>query len=237
MSITETFLIDCECGARVETLCALSINAERHPHLREALLDRTLHQFQCGACGTTLAVEKKLAYLDRAQHQFYSVAPERDRADERALAEDAVAAWNLAFGEQAPVSVGALFGTDRFQVRLCFGLEELREKVIAREAGLDDLSLEVLKAELMAANLDWAGLAVRTLRLDHVEPDGRLAFLLERATEPPTVLDVGLLAERARYEQLAATPWRDLIARYPGIASGPHVSLLRLAPRPAAVSA
>jgi hypothetical protein len=230
MSITETFLIDCDCGARVETLCCLSINAERHPHLRDAVLDRTLHQFQCGACGTTLAVEKKLAYIDLTRRQFYSIAPERDRAQERALAEDVIAAWNLAFGTQAPVSVGALFETDRFQVRLCFGLEELREKVIARDAGLDDLSLEILKAELMATNTEWAGLAVRTLRLDHVEADGRLAFLLERATEPPAVLEVGVLAERARYDQIAATPWRDLLAGHPGIASGPHVSLLRLAP-------
>jgi hypothetical protein len=230
LSITETFLADCECGARVEMLCCLSINADRHPHLREALLDRTLHQFQCGACGTALAVEKKLAYIDPSRRQFYSSAPERERADERALAEDVVAAWNLAFGEQAPVSVGALFDTGRFQVRLCFGLEELREKVIAGEGGLDDLALEVLKAQLMAANTEWADLAVRTLRLDHVEPDGRLAFLLERATEPPTVLDVGLLVERARHDQLAAAPWRELCASYPGIASGPYVSLLRLAP-------
>ena len=234
MSITETFMVDCDCGARVEMLCCLSINAERHPHLRDALLERTLHQFQCGACGAALAVEKKLAYIDLPRRQFYSVAPERDRADERALAEDAVAAWHLAFGDQAPVSVGAMFDTGRFHVRLCFGLEELREKVVAGEAGLDDLALEVLKAQLMAGNTEWAELGVRTLRLDHVEPDGRLAFLLERATEPPTVLDVGLLVERARHDQLAAAPWRELLTSYPGIASGPHVSILRLAPAPPA---
>lgn len=230
MSITQTVVLDCDCGARVETQCCLSINAERHPHLRDALLDRTLHQFQCGACGATLQVEKRLAYIDLPRREFYSIAPERDRSDERALVQDAVAAWNLAFGNQAPVSVGALFDTERFCVRLCFGLEELREKVVAREAGLDDLSLEILKAELMARNTEWGELAVRTLRLDHVEADGRLAFLLERATEPPAVLEVGLLAERARYDELAATPWRQLLDGHPGIAWGPHVSLLRLAP-------
>jgi len=230
VSVTETFLIDCECGARVEALCCLSINAERHPHLREALLERTLHQFQCGACGAALAIEKKLAYVDLPRRQFYSIAPERDRAHERALVEDVVAAWNLAFGDQAPVSVGALWSTERFQVRLCFGLEELREKVVAGEAGLDDLSLEVLKAELMAAHTEWAGLGVRTLRLDHVEPDGRLAFLLERASDPPSALEAGLLVERARHDRLAARPWRQLLEDLPGIAWGPHVSVLRLAP-------
>jgi hypothetical protein len=230
MSVTETFLADCDCGARVEMLCCLSINPERHPHLREQLLDRTLHQFQCAACGQTLSVEKKLSYIDLSRRQFYSVAPERDRADERALAQDVVSAWNLAFGDQAPVSVGAMFDTSRFQVRLCFGLEELREKVIAAEAGLDDLAIEALKAELMAVHPDWANLAVRTLRLDHVEPDGRLAFVLERATEPPTILEVGLLVPRARHDRLSTMPWRELLAGFPGIAWGPHVSVLRLAP-------
>src|SRR5690349_8606579 len=99
-------MLDCECGARVETQVCVSINAERHPHLRDALLDRTLHQFQCGGCGATLAVEKRLAYIDLARREFYSIAPERDRGDEDALARDAVAAWHLAFGNQAPVSVG-----------------------------------------------------------------------------------------------------------------------------------
>ncbi|HWO20617.1 MAG TPA: CpXC domain-containing protein [Kofleriaceae bacterium] len=232
MSVTETFLIDCDCGARVEALCCLTINADRHPHLREALLDRTLHQFQCGACGKTLSVEKKLAYIDLARRQFYSTAPERERAAERALAEDVIAAWNLAFGTQAPVSVGALFDTEKFQVRLCFGLEELREKVVAQEARLEDLALEVLKAELMGAHPDWGERGIRTLRLDHVEPDGRLAFLLERATEPPAVADVGLLVERARHDRLAERPWRELVDGFPGIASGPYVSVLRLAPPP-----
>jgi len=230
MSITETFLVDCECGARIETLCCVSLNAERHPHLRDSLLERTLHQFECAACRKQVVIDKKLAYLDLGRRQFYSCATERDRGDERALVEDAVAAWNLAFGQRAPVSVSAMFETHDFQVRLCFGLEELREKVIAKDAGIDDLALEILKAELLATNPELANQAVRTLRLDHVESDGKLAFVLERATEPTTILDIGLLADRTRYDQLAATPWRELLDQHPGIAWGPHVSLLRLAP-------
>jgi hypothetical protein len=43
----------------------------------------------------------------------------------------------------------------------------------------------------------------------------------------PTVLDVGLVIDRARYDALAALPWQDLLAKFPGIAAGPHVSMLR----------
>jgi hypothetical protein len=67
-------------------------------------------------------------------------------------------------------------------------------------------------------------------RLDHVEDTGDLAFYFEQATAPARVLDIGMVVPRKHYEELAAIPWQDLIARYPGIASGPHVSLLRLMP-------
>ena len=230
MSVTENCILDCDCGALVEAQCCVSVNAADDPHLRDALIDRTLHQFTCGACGKTLSVERRMAYLDLPRRQFYSLAPERDRANERALGEDLVAAWHLALGERAPVSVVTLFETDKFHVRLCFGLEELREKVVGHDAGLDDLGVEILKGQVMAQHPEWAQIGVRTMRLDHVEPDGRLAFLIERATEPPSVLEVGVLVERARHDALAAVPWRGFLERYPGIASGAHVSLLRLAP-------
>jgi hypothetical protein len=229
MSILETYAIGCACGATLEVRCCVSLDAARDPQLRDQLLARTLHLFPCGACGRSVVVEATIAYLDLARRQFYRVAPDHERGDERRHADELVAAWRLAFGELAPVSVAAVFATDRFHVRLCFGLEELREKVVARDAGLDDLALEVYKAELLARNPAWASSAIRTLRLDHVEPDGRLAFWFERAADPMIVPEVGIVADRDRYEHLAATPWRQLVDAWPGIASGPCVSVLRVA--------
>jgi hypothetical protein len=226
MSITHEYSIECDCGAIVDVTCCQSLNAERHPHLRDALLERTLHVFECGGCGRNLVVDKLLTYIDLERRQFCGVAPDNDRERERELAEDLVAAWNLALGEGAPVSVATLFQTDRFHVRLCFGLEELREKLVAADAGLDDLALEVYKAELLASNAEWAETGVRTLRLDHVEPDGRLAFHFERGTD--SVLEIGVLVDRGRCDEIAARPWREILSQFPGIASGPHVSLLRL---------
>ena len=229
MSLTETVLLDCACGAPVMALVCSSVNAERHPHLRDAVLERSFHQFTCGACNRGLVAEKRISYLDLARHQFYSVALEIDRGHERALQTDLVEAWNIAFGEGAPISVTTIFQTEKFHVRLCFGLEELREKLVVCEAGLDDLALEIVKVEILAQHTEWAAMGVRTLRLDHVEADGRLAFVLERASDPPTILEIGVLVPRTRHDELAAMPWRDLVERYPGIAWGGHVSLLRLA--------
>jgi hypothetical protein len=228
MSILHTHEVTCDCGAVVAMMCCDSLNAERHPHLREALLERTLHRFQCGGCGAFLVADKRMMYVDLERGHFYGVGREADRGDERALADELLTAWRISLGDEAPASVLALFEPGRFHVRLCFGLEELREKVVAREAGIDDLALEIFKGELLAANPEWAGAGVRTLRLDHVEPDGRLALYLERAGDPPVALELGLVSARERCDELARARWQDLLATHPSLASGPHVSLLRL---------
>jgi hypothetical protein len=228
MSITRTHQVECECGAVIALHCADSLNAERHPQLRDAIVERRFHTYRCGACGAGLVVDKQVLYVDLERRQFYGLYPESERMSERACGEEVIAAWHTALGNDAPVSVAALFQTDRFQVRVCFGLEELREKLVAHEAGLSDLALEIYKSELCAGHPEWGQAGVRTLRLEHVEPDGRLAFYLEQATDPPRPLEAGILAARARYDELHATPWRELLDRHPWIASGPHVSLLRL---------
>ncbi|HEY0482767.1 MAG TPA: CpXC domain-containing protein [Kofleriaceae bacterium] len=228
MSQTETHEVRCRCGATVSVFCADSINAERHPHMRDAILARTLHVFRCGACGSSITVDKPVLYVDLARRQLYAMHPAGERAREREHGEALIATWSRALGDQAGAAARAAFDGDQFHVRLCYGLEELREKIVAHDAGLRDLPLEALKAETLAGTEELRTLSVTALRLDGVRPDGGgLVLLAERPTEPPTILDIGLIADRARYDALAAEPWQDLLARFPGIAAGPHVSMLR----------
>jgi len=232
MSQTASHEVRCRCGATVSVFCADSINAERHPHMREAILARTLHVFQCGACLTSIAVDKPVLYVDLARRQMYGVHPASERASERAHGEALLALWSGSVGDAAGGAARAAFDGDAFHVRVCYGLEELREKIVAHDAGLRDLVLEALKLDVMAGHPELQQLAVVALRLDGVTGDGALAFVAERASDPPTVLGVGLTVPRARYDELAQLPWQDVLARYPGIASGPHVSMLRLAGAP-----
>jgi hypothetical protein len=227
MSQTATHEVRCRCGATVSVFCADSINAERHPHMRDAILARTLHVFQCGACLGSIAVDKPLLYVDLGRGELYGLHPASERAHEREHGEALVEAWSVAVGDRAGAAARTLFDGNRFHVRLCYGLEELREKIVAHEAGLRDLVVEAVKAEVMAASEELRRLSVIALRLDSVGEAGELRLIAERATDPPTVLDLGLAIERARYDALAAVPWRDLLARFPGIAAGPHVSMLR----------
>jgi hypothetical protein len=227
MSQTATHEVRCRCGATVSVFCADSINAERHPHMRDAILSRTLHVFQCAACLTSISVDKPLLYVDLERRQLYGVHPAGERALEREHGEALIETWSRAVGDQAGAAARSLFDGASFHVRLCYGLEELREKLIAHDAGLRDLVIEGLKAEAMAQAEELQKLGVITLRLDGVRDDSQLVFVAERATEPPSVLDVGLVIDRARYDALAALSWQELLARFPGIAAGPHVSLLR----------
>jgi len=231
MSQTATREIECNCGVKLSVFCADSINAERHPHMRQAVLDRQLHVFRCTSCNVGIVVENRFWYIDLERGQFYGVFPTAERAHERACAQAVHDAFELALGSKAGATARALFPTDKMHVRVCFGNEELREKMIIQEAGLLDLAVEVLKAKLLVEThrfgADVAKLGVHTLRLDHVEDNGDLAFHFEQSGTPTRVLEVGVVISRAQYDEIAAVPWQELLAKYP-FASGPHVSLLRV---------
>jgi hypothetical protein len=226
---TELHEVRCACGAIVSVRCAEAVDVSQAPDARQAVLDRILHTFRCDGCDTAIVVDTRFLYIDLDRKEFFGVHPEEARADELARGKALVAAWHQALGDRAPLAVRSLFGTEEFLVRLCFGLEELREKLVAHDAGLDDLGLELFKARVLADHPDLGERGVQTLRLDHVEPDGRLAFHLELATRPTRpAAPIGILVARDGYDALAARPWRELIADHPWVARGPHVSLLRL---------
>lgn len=232
MSQTASHEVRCRCGATVTVFCADSINAERHPHMRDAILARTLHVFECGACLGSIAVDKPLLYVDLGRGELYGLHPASERALERQHGEALIDMWSRSVGDAAGGAAREAFAGDRFHVRVCYGLEELREKIVAHAAGLRDLVIEALKAEAMAGHEELRRLAVVALRFDGVAADGGLVFIAERATDPPSLLDLGFVIARARYDELAGLTWQDLLARYPGLAAGPHVSMLRWAIAP-----
>lgn len=207
---------------------ATSVNAERHPHMREAILRRTFHVFECGACHQPIGIDKELLYIDLRRREFYGVFPLAAADDPAPCARKVADAYETALGPSAGEAVQHL--GEGMRVRVCFGVEDLREKIVARGAGLNDLALELVKADTLAGNPDLAQLGVQTLRLEAVGEDGGLGMLLEQAGDPPRLLqDRALTIAREVYDVFDRMSWEEQLARLPGIASGPHVSLLRLA--------
>ncbi len=227
MSITSTAFIDCRCGARLEVLVADSLNAARHPHLKEALLQRRLHVFTCAACARPLTVEKELLYVDLERRQFVGLFPARERVRERQHGEALVRAFEQTMLEAAPAGVRAL--ATNFLVRVAFGYEELREKIVADDAGLSDLLLEALKARLLLDEASFFAAGVMTLRLDRVLASGDLLFSPEwhDGFRPDDERGQPFVVERAVYEGLRSQE-AALVADGRGLTSGPHCSVLRL---------
>jgi hypothetical protein len=230
MSITRTTFVDCRCGARLEALVADSLNAARHPHLKQAVIERKLHLFVCALCQRPITVEKEMLYVDIPRRQFIGVYPEAERARERACGEELLRVFAQTVADNAPGVVREL--ASDFFVRVVFGYEELREKIVADDAGLSDLLLEIIKGQLIANDPAWVARGVLTFRLERVRGDGDLVLtpawadgfhVGESEGEP-------IVVERALYDALYAR--RDeLFADPRGVASGPHCSLLRLLDR------
>jgi len=229
MSITSMRVVTCRCGTPLEVPVADSINANRRPQFKQALLDRTLHVFACAGCRQPLVVEKDLMYFDMNRQQLFCMYPGHERAREIELAGQVKLAYQAWLGERAPTFLQA-WGKG-FLVRVCFGYEELREKVVIDDAGLSDLVVEALKIDILTADPWFEQSQVLTLRLDRIEPTGELVFFPEWL-EPPIELEPKVVSvKRALYDAISAR-FDDILKVHPGLAGGAHVSLLRLVPWP-----
>lgn len=224
MSITHLQRLECDCGAQIGIRVIDSLNAGRHPHLRQALLDRKLHMFWCERCGRQFNIEKELFYFDLDRRQFLGAFPLSELPNATACARQFMESWQRWMIDSAPVGLREL--AQSFLVRVCFGYEELREKIVADEAGLSDLALEALKIEMLRAAPYLKNDHVATFRLDRVTATS-LVLVPDRLGRPGGTL-APLEVPRTDYDVIAARG-RGLLTLRPGLASGPHCSLLRLA--------
>lgn len=220
MSITQEQQIRCACGMALRVVVADSLNATRHPHLRKALLDSKLHRYTCASCGAVLFVEKQLLYFDSERHHFFVMLPRPELLHEAASIALVRELFDTSFGSQTGAylqSVG-----EQMMVRLCFGLSALREKVLADEAGLNDLALEALKCEVLGHLPELEHRATAALWLLQAGP-AELRFVAETDGTPLPVV-----VPRHAYDSIAALGAVELQRLRPGLARGPHVSMQRL---------
>lgn len=138
MGIVRSQYLTCNtCGTSFAADLADSVNATRFPATREQILAGTLHRARCPHCGTEVTVEKAFNYVDLARRTVIAVYPRHERHT-----------WRDAAGrlERARAQVPAELLDGDAYVRVVFGLAELREKLVAQDAQLDDRDVEVLKA-------------------------------------------------------------------------------------------
>ena len=148
MSIFRSHTLACpSCGAPVEYELVHSVNADRRPDLREAILDGSFQLQECPGCGTRLRCEPEFTYLDQKRGQYIGVWPASRRHEWQACAAKTREVFDHSLGAQAQREARAL--GEKLSVRTEFGWPALVEKLLASDAGIDDSTLEAAKLAVM----------------------------------------------------------------------------------------
>lgn len=148
MSLFTTTTIECTaCETTSDFQAAGSVNADRRPDLRGEILDNVFQTVACPKCGEPLRLEPLFNYLDMELSLWLAAYPPRRMGEYPELEKEVQGLFDESYGAQAsPAAQEA--GAD-LRPRLTFGWPAAREKVLLAKAGLDDLTIEMLKLDLL----------------------------------------------------------------------------------------
>jgi len=223
MSLFRSTSITCpSCGVDIAFEECDSVNADRRPDLRAAILDGTFQSLPCPGCGEVVRMEPQFNYLEVGASHWIAVFPGRMMPDYIEV-EDAISeVFDTSYGSRALPSAREIGAG--LKVRLVFGWPALVEKLVLRAAGLDDVTVELLKLDLMR-RLPQADMGPgRELRVTSVE-EGALTFAWI-LTEQEVPMD-GFAADRALYDAIEGAPeaWAPIRAQ---LTDGPFVDMQKL---------
>lgn len=118
----------CKCGNEDEITVFRSINVSENPELKEKVKDGSLFVWQCPDCGTVNLARYETLYHDPAERLMIWLKPEGDISESEM---QAITNHTRAMGGYTLRRVG--------------DIGSLMEKVLIREAGLDDVAVEMCK--------------------------------------------------------------------------------------------
>ncbi len=223
MSMMEPMMVTCPaCGHDFEMMAAESVNADRRPDLRESILNGTFQAQACPACGKEFRLDPKFNYLDMGRGQWISIQPFEELENWTALQDEAKSIFDKAYGSGAPPSARAI--GDTLTVRLTFGWAALREKLVASDHGLDDVTLELTKLAVIGG---FGGAPIRPgteFRLGSVEGNDFYMSWIDAQTGRE--IDA-LLVPRAVYDSVVAATeaWAPFRSQ---LTDGPFVDIQKL---------
>jgi hypothetical protein len=148
------------CGAAVKTQMYPGIGAEENPELRAIVLDETLFDWKCPACGYEAQLVYPCLYHDKNLNYMVYVVPNGN--------DCAVASVDVE--KEFPQFAG-------MGKRVVSSLAGLKEKILIFEAGLDDLAVELTKLALTDVAGQKHGTAVDSCWFCSMDEDaGRISF-------------------------------------------------------------
>lgn len=199
-----------------------SVNADRRPDIRQDIIDEKFQILACDSCEHSFRLQPQFNYLDVGNGQWIAGLPALDLPG-YLNAEDSVNdLFDVSYGKKAPKAAQEI--GDALNVRLTFGWPAIREKIFAHEHGLDDVTLEMLKLDLLR-HLPEAPLAQGTeMRLVAVVED-QLVFVWIDSSNEEVVQELNV--QRAAYDAILANAdaWTKLRAN---LVDGPFVDMQKL---------
>jgi len=223
MSLFRTVDLVCPgCECLISMPAVGSVNADRRPDFRDAILEDHFQDTTCAKCGHAFRLQPQFNYLDVGRCQWLASLPAYEMPDYLAVEDTVLDLFDISYGKKAPAAARSV--GDDLDVRVTFGWPAIREKIQARQDDLDDVVLELLKLDLIR-RLPEAPLGPGT-ELRYVRQfDDKLVFVwIDTFTE-----EAGgeLLVERSNYDAIIdnAEGWAATRAL---LVDGPFVDMQKL---------
>jgi len=173
MSLFRTVEVPCPaCNVPVSFDLVHSVNADRRADLRQAILDRKFQLEKCPSCSYAFRTEPEFTYLNLKRDQWIAAWPATKRTDWSQLEARSQLGFDNAFGKNAPEAAKDL--GQSLRPRMVFGWPALSEKIIAQEAGIDDVTLELAKIAVARTQEDASLTGKLELRLLGIENGEKL---------------------------------------------------------------
>lgn len=197
-----------------------SVNADRRPDLRDDIVNDRFQDTTCPSCGKGFRLQPEFNYLDVGRGQWIAAMPAPRVPEYVAVEDEVTAVFDASYGASAPAAARGI--GEGLTVRLTFGWPAVREKIIAHEAGIDDVALEILKLDMIRSMPQvriGRGIELRLVRV--VGPDLVFAWL---ASASEGSAGDGFVVARYAYDTIASDmePYAEVRA---ALTDGPFVDI------------
>ena len=217
-----------QCGTAVPFDAVHSVNGERAPELREAIMAETFQRMRCPECGATFRLEPDFNYVDHANALWIAVRPLGRLLHWSEEEERALGLFERVYAQGSPYLKGL---APTLRRRVVFGWAALREKLLVDDLGLRDLDLELLKSAVLGQTEEAPIGVGAELRL--VAGSDRTLGFAWLDSEDESVGEL-MQVERSEYDAMAGSTDAAWVGLREELAAGSFVDVNRLlVPAPA----
>lgn len=199
-----------ECESLIVMDAVGSVNADRRPDYRDDIMNNEFQDITCPSCNTAFRMQPNFNYLDAGRGQWIAGMPASQLSNFEQIEEEVSDLFDRSYGAKAPAAAQSV--GEGLDVRLTFGWPAIREKLLAREKGLDDVLLELLKLELMRRVPEAPFGDEIEMRLVDFQED-LMTFVWYNSETEDVIND--FVVRYALYEEIAAAEdaWKNLRTR------------------------